>query len=108
MPVQASDQAQAEVFDFLSRAASHGMASAPKWVDTHGAAVFLAGDDVYKVKRAIAYPYMDFSTLEKRKAACEAEIRVNRAYAPDIYLGTKPITLDETGLHIGGDGKIIE
>ena len=54
--------------------------------------VFIAGDRVYKIKRAVRYAYMDFSTLELRRAACENEIRVNRANAPQIYLGAVPIT----------------
>lgn len=77
-------------------------------MDTHGACVFLAGDDVYKVKRAVHYPYMDFSTLAKRKAACEAEIAVNRDNAPGIYIGTVPITWDLHGLHLGGSGEVRE
>ena len=56
-------------------------------IDTHGAAVFLAGDRVLKVKRAVKFPFLDYSTLDKRKAACEAELAVNRLFAPQIYRG---------------------
>ena len=70
--------------------------------DTHGAAVFLAGGDAYKVKRAVRFPFMDFSTLEKRRAACEAEIAVNKPNAPDIYLGVTPIARAAHGLSLGG------
>lgn len=99
---------QSPVFDFLSNPATHGGAIQPKRIDTHGAAVFLAGPDVYKVKRAVAYPYMDFSSLEKRKAACESEVAINRLTAPDIYIGTLAITRDAAGLHLGGTGEIVE
>jgi uncharacterized protein len=99
---------QQAVFDFLSNPAAHRGAVQPRRIDTHGAAVFLAGPDVYKVKRAVAYPYMDFSSLAKRKTACESEIAINRPHAPEIYIGTLPITRDANGLHLGGEGEIVE
>ena len=55
------------------------------------------------------FPFLDFSTLEKRKAACEAEIAVNRAFAPAIYRGVVAITREATGrLAIGGKGEPVE
>jgi uncharacterized protein len=99
---------QDAVFAFLANPATHKDASHIKRIDTHGAVVFLAGSTAYKVKRGICYPYMDFSTLAKRKAACEAEIAINREYAPDIYLAAVPITRDKNGFHINGPGDIVE
>ncbi len=60
-------------------------------VDTHGAVVFLAGERAYKLKRAVKFPYMDFSTASRRAAMCAAEIAINHALAPEIYLGVMPI-----------------
>ena len=97
---------QDAVLACLGDAATHGRAV--KRVDTHGAIVFLAGDEVYKVKRAVRFPFMDFSTLEKRRAACEAEIAVNRANAPAIYLGVVPIVAVDGGFRIGGAGTAVE
>jgi aminoglycoside phosphotransferase family enzyme/predicted kinase len=102
---------QGDVFAFLSDPATHGLASnaAVMRIDTHGAVVFLAGCDVYKVKRAVRFPFMDFSTLEKRRLACENEIRVNRANAPALYLGTIAIRRGRHGLRLGGEsGEVIE
>lgn len=99
---------QSAIFDFLAAPTTHGMDDEVDRIDTHGAAVFLAGDDAYKVKRAVKFPFMDFSTLEKRKAACEAEIAVNRPDAPDIYLGAVPITRSDDGFAIDGDGETVE
>ena len=62
-------------------------------IDTHGAVVFLAGDRAYKLKRAVKFPYMDFSTVERRRAMCEAEIETNRRLAPEIYLGVEPVRI---------------
>ena len=70
---------------------THGGA-AVKRVDTHAAVVFLAGGRALKLKRAVQFPFLDYSTLAKRKAACEAEIEVNRPYAPALYRGVAVIT----------------
>ncbi len=63
-------------------------------VDTHGAVVFMTHDRAYKLKRAVKFPYMDFSTVERRQATCEAEISINRALAPEIYLDVEPVRID--------------
>jgi aminoglycoside phosphotransferase family enzyme len=68
-----------------------------KRIDTHGAVVFLSGERAYKLKRAVNFPYMDFSTAERRRAMCEAEIEINRRLAPEIYLGVEPVRT-ESGL----------
>jgi aminoglycoside phosphotransferase family enzyme/predicted kinase len=60
-------------------------------IDTHGAVVFLAGDRAYKLKRAVKFPYMDFSTIERRRVLCEAEVEINRRLAPEIYLGVEEV-----------------
>ena len=102
------DDCQRAVFEFLQNPHTHGLPTPITRIDTHGAAVFLCGADVYKVKRAVRFPFMDFSTLAKRHAACEAEIAVNRANAPGLYLGVVPITRDGGALHLGGDGPVVE
>jgi aminoglycoside phosphotransferase family enzyme/predicted kinase len=77
--------------------------------ETHGALVFLAGDEAWKIKRAVRFPYMDFSTLEKRRAVCAREVEINRRFAPEIYLGCTPITRSPDGrLKLGGSGDIVE
>lgn len=101
-------QSQDEVFTFLADPASHGGTRTSR-VDTHGAAVFLVGDRVLKVKRAVKFPFLDYSTLQKRKAACEAELEVNKPFAPQIYRKVVPMTRDNHGrLAIGGDGEVVE
>jgi aminoglycoside phosphotransferase family enzyme/predicted kinase len=99
---------QSEALQFLGFAHTHGLAAPATRIDTHGAVVFLAGDSAYKVKRAVRFPFMDLSTLAKRRAACEAEVTVNRPGAPSIYLGTVPITRSKDGLELGGTGEPIE
>src|SRR6185295_16063089 len=79
-------EAQEPVFALLADPASHGGASV-KRIDTHAAVIFLAGNRVLKVKRAVRFAFLDYSTLDRRRLACQAEIEVNRAFAPDIYRG---------------------
>ena len=99
---------QHEVLAFLGDPSTHAIDVPVSRIDTHGAIVFLAGDDAYKVKRAVHFPYMDFSTLEKRRRACLREIEVNRLNAPGIYLGVIPITRAGAGLEFNGRAQIVE
>jgi len=101
-------QEQEPVFALLAEPATHGGA-AVKRIDTHAAAVFLAGDRTFKVKRAVRFPFLDYSTLALRKQACEAELEVNRAFAPEIYRGVVPITREPDGrLALDGHGTPVE
>lgn len=78
-------------------------------IDTHAASVFLDGTRALKIKRAVRFPFLDYSTLEKRKAACEEEIRVNRALAPQIYHRVVAITEEPDGsVQVDGPGRPIE
>jgi hypothetical protein len=55
-------------------------------IETHAAHVFLVVDRAYKIKKPVKLPYLDFSTVEKRRAVLARELEINRAFAPDIYL----------------------
>ena len=68
--------------------------SAIERIDTHISIVWLAGERVYKLKRAVHFDYVDFSSAERRRIACEAEVRLNRRTAPSLYLGVLPVTLE--------------
>lgn len=69
--------------------------------------VFLAGDRVYKLKKPVRFPYLDYSTLAKREAACRAELALNRRLAPDVYEAVTPLTRTARGLAIGG-GEVVD
>lgn len=97
---------QQQVFTFLS-----GLSDDPPVhrIDTHAASVFLVGSQALKIKRAVRFAFLDYSTLAKRKAACEAEIAVNRRFAPQIYHRVVAITRNTDGsLGIDGDGTPVE
>ncbi len=80
-----------------------------KRIDTHAASVFLDGARALKIKRAVKFPFLDYSTLEKRKAACEEEIRINRPHAPQIYHRVVAITEEPDGsVKVDGRGRPID
>jgi aminoglycoside phosphotransferase family enzyme/predicted kinase len=95
------DRDQEEVLAFLGR-------GGVRRIDTHASIVFLEQNRVLKVKRAVRLPFLDYSTLDKRKHACEEELAVNTRYAPKIYRRVVPITRGADGLKIGGDGAPVE
>lgn len=105
-----SGDAQKAVIDFLASPDAFGPDTGrAERVETHISVVFLAGGKAYKLKRAVRYPYLDFSTLEKRKAACDAEVRVNRRTAPTLYNGVVAVTRGPAGrLSVGGTGAPVE
>jgi aminoglycoside phosphotransferase family enzyme/predicted kinase len=101
---------QTKLLEFMGRPEAY--APRPETVeriDTHASVVFLAGPFAYKVKRAVKYPFLDFSTLEKRHAACLNEIRINRRTAPQIYLEVVPVTVCGDGtFQLQGSGQVVE
>ena len=99
---------QSAVIDFLAAAATHGGETVRR-IDTHSAVVFLAGTRALKLKRAVRYDYLDFSTIERRRIACEGEVRLNRRTAPTLYRGVTPVVQRSDGsLAIGGTGRAVD
>ena len=80
---------QAAVVALLADPTTHG--GPVERVTTHISELFLAGDRVYKLKRAVALPYLDFTDPARRRALCAAEVALNRRTAPNLYLGVAPI-----------------
>jgi aminoglycoside phosphotransferase family enzyme/predicted kinase len=77
-------------------------------VETHISWVLLAGDYAYKLKKPLELGFLDFSTLARRRAACDAEVRLNRRHAPELYLDVVPVTGTRVAPRIGGEGEAIE
>ncbi|WP_182179871.1 AAA family ATPase [Methylobacterium radiotolerans] len=98
---------QDAVVEFLTRCLA--CAGKVDTATTHISKLFLAGDRVFKLKRAVRFPYLDFSTPERRLAACEAEVALNRRTAPALYLGARRITNDPGGtLAFDGAGDLVD
>ena len=65
-----------------------------RMVETHMSWIFMTGDLAYKIKRPVQYPFVDMRTLERRQFLCAEELRLNRRFAPDLYLAVAPVTAD--------------
>jgi hypothetical protein len=99
---------QSAVMEFLGSSSTHGGVPVER-IDTHTAAVFLAGPRAWKLKRAVLFDYLDFSTAARRKALCDAEVRLNRRTAPALYRGVVAVTRERGGsLALGGSGTPVD
>ncbi|MGA9599476.1 MAG: aminoglycoside phosphotransferase, partial [Methylocystis sp.] len=95
---------QAETLRFLSE-----LEGGAKVVSTHISRVVLGATRAYKLKRAIVFPYLDFSTPQKRLAFCEREAALNARLAPRLYLGARRVTRAADGrLALEGQGELMD
>jgi uncharacterized protein len=93
--------AQDDVVTFLSDPKSYGAAEPVEVHETHGSFVFLTGTRAYKLKRAVHYYYMDYSTPQRRKAMCLRELAVNRIMAPELYEEVRAVVRRGASLAFG-------
>lgn len=77
-------------------------------LDTHISWVVLTGDFAYKIKKPIKLAFLDYSTLEKRRHYCELELKLNRRWAPELYLDVVPICGSFDEPTVDGDGTPVE
>jgi uncharacterized protein len=101
---------QQEVDAFLRDPGSYpGVTERVETIETHISRVFLAGRRAYKLKRAVKYSYVDFSTVALRRAACTAELNINRRTAPQLYLEVRAIVRRPDGtLGWAGQGEALD
>jgi aminoglycoside phosphotransferase family enzyme/predicted kinase len=76
-----------------------------EFIQTHISYIFIAGDYVYKVKKAVDFDFLDFTTIERRRFYCNEELRLNRRLAPDVYLDVLEIGEDAGGNIVLGRGE---
>ena len=77
-------------------------------IETHISWVILTGSFAYKIKKPVNLGFVDFSTLEKRHYFCVEELRLNRRFAPDLYLDVVAIRGSHKQPSLEKDGEIIE
>ena len=87
------------------RAYDHHVA-AVRVAETHISWVFLTGEYAYKVKKPLKFPFLDFSSLERRRHFCKEELRLNRRLAPQLYLAVVPIGGDGDAPRVGEEPAI--
>jgi aminoglycoside phosphotransferase family enzyme/predicted kinase len=92
----------------LDPAAWPGPVEGPQLVETHISWVFLTGRLAYKVKKPVRFDFLDFSTRERRSHFCEEELRLNRRFAPGLYLGLSRIVRTGCGLAVDRQGELVE
>jgi len=94
---------QREVADFLARLTGGAV------VETHISAVFLGADEAFKLKKAVDFGFLDFTTLAERERLTKFEHALNAPNAPGLYLGALPITRGPDGApRLGGDGPALD
>jgi len=100
---------QSDIIDFLSHPESYGLPCdrVVKRLDTHISIVFLAGEYAYKLKRAIALPFVDFSSLKSRAYFCAQELEINRCFSPELYVDIVPVGFTQT-FNLDGEGKVVD
>ncbi len=95
---------QQETIDFLARSLG-----ASRRIRTHISVVLLGAERVFKLKRAVRLPYLDFSTPAQRLQMCEREIALNRRYSAGLYLGVRRVTREADGaLALDGAGEFVD
>jgi aminoglycoside phosphotransferase family enzyme/predicted kinase len=107
--VRSSDPAsQPDLIQALLEPRAYPTAQGVEHIETHISHVFLTGAFAYKIKKPVDLGFLDFSTLEKRRALCEEELRINRRLAPDLYLAVVPIAQTPEGPRVEAQGIAIE
>ncbi|MCA9260024.1 MAG: hypothetical protein KDA61_12520, partial [Planctomycetales bacterium] len=106
----ASDNATSwdELVAFLSRPSAYGDVAPVTSIETHISRVFLSERYAYKLKKPVRLPFVDFSALSLRHAACQSEVVLNRMLAPGVYLDVIPVVERGRHLHLGGSGRIVD
>lgn len=101
---------QSETIAFLADGASYGLPGAlVEQVVTHCSRLFLVADRAYKLKRAVRFSYLDYSTPALRERFCRAELALNRRTAPDLYVGVHRVTRRRAGgLALDGEGEVVD
>ena len=75
-------------------------------IETHISWVILTGEFAYKLKKPVKFNFVDFSTLELREHFCREEVRCNRAFAPDLYLGVAGVVESTEGVAMVTDPRV--
>src|SRR5690606_27727402 len=112
MPFQSTDVARADLSEVaiaFSDGKVKGAAKPIQRVDTHLSHVFLTEKLVYKLKRPVNLPYVSFFSLEQRRAACHAELEINRQLGSPFYRDVLPVVRRDTGgFQLGGEGEVVD
>jgi len=100
---------QQKLFESLKKPSLYGQdVKSVNILQTHISFVVLTGRYVYKIKKAVNFGFLDFSTLDKRKYYCKKEVELNSRFSKDVYLGVYPVTFDGKKYAINGKGEVVD
>lgn len=86
----------------------HPVAGTVRLVETHISWVLLTGEFAYKIKKPVDLGFLDFRDLERRRFYCREELRLNRLWAPELYLDVVPVTVQNGHARIDGNGPAVD
>ena len=107
-PTRLRSDLSGRMAELLSPAAFPHPAPDPRLIETHISWMILTGAFVYKLRKPVDFGFLDFSTIEKRRADCEAEVRLNQRLCPDLYLGVVDVVERDGLLSITRPGIPVE
>src|SRR5690606_331750 len=96
-----------QIEKLLSEGGFPEISNQKKLVETHISWVIVCDEFVYKIKKPVLYPFLDFSTIALRKHFCEREIELNRRLAKNIYLEVVPVSMKEDQFFVGQKGGVV-
>jgi uncharacterized protein len=103
------DIQQEELLPFLLNANSYPhRPKSVRLIQTHASFVFIVPPFVYKVKKAVNFGFLNFSTLERRKHFCAREVELNSRLCPTVYLGVVPLSIADHGYRFGDGERVVE
>nr|HET7859294.1 AAA family ATPase [Caldimonas sp.] len=107
--VQASTyDAARERVSALAAEIAAGDGAAPRLVETPISWVLLARTFAYKIKKPVRLPYLDFTSLAARRRFCDEELRLNRRFAPSLYLDVVEVHDSPSGASLAGSGRVVD
>lgn len=100
---------QSKLFEGLKNPSTYGSeVKSVNILQTHISFIALTGKYAYKIKKAVDFGFLDFSTIDRRKYYCNEEVRLNRRLCPEIYLDVVPITRDDDKFVLDGCGQVVD
>lgn len=102
------DESLRKKVEFLSKPVSYADTTTVEVIETHMSWVFLTDRFVYKLKKPVVRPFVNFGTLQLRHRHCQAEVNVNKKLAGDTYLGVVALRSHNGALQLNGAGEVVE
>lgn len=94
-------------WDLLGKSGAFGRGPIEQ-IETHISHIYLTSQDVFKFKKPLKWSFIDYSTLDKRRQACEREVKDNRRTAPGLYIGVVALRKDGSSFSLTRGEEIVD